>query len=83
MSFELNEEQKMIRAMVREFARTEILPRRRSATGQKSSPGKTCEKWANWPHGHECAGRVQRRRRRHRELLRGLQEIAYACAATA
>ncbi|MBN1102172.1 MAG: acyl-CoA dehydrogenase [Deltaproteobacteria bacterium] len=84
MAYELNEEQKMIRAMVRDFARTEILP-------SAAERDRTCEFPAqilrsmgelglmgmNVPPEYNGAGVDTV------SYSVALQEVAYACASTA
>jgi alkylation response protein AidB-like acyl-CoA dehydrogenase len=84
MSFELNEEQKMIRAMVREFARTEILPTAAQRDRTKEFPREILRKMGelglmgmNVPTEYSGAGVDTV------SYSVALQEIAYACAATA
>ena len=84
MAYQLNEEQKMIRAMVRDFAREELLPlaARRDATGE--FPGESLKKMGelglmgmNVPAEYHGAGVDTV------SYSLALQEIAYACASTA
>ncbi len=84
MSFELNEEQKMIRAMVREFARTEILPTAAQRDKTREFPRENLRKMGelglmgmNVPAEYNGAGVDTV------SYSVALQEIAYACAATA
>ena len=84
MSFELTEEQKMIRAMVREFARTEILPTAAQRDRTKEFPGENLRKMGelgllgmNVPAEYNGAGVDTV------SYSVALQEIAYACASTA
>jgi len=84
MSFELTEEQKMIRAMVREFARTEILPTAAKRDRTKEFPGENLRKMGelgllgmNVPAEYNGAGVDTV------SYSVALQEIAYACASTA
>jgi len=84
MSFELNEEQKMIRAMVREFARTEILPTAAQRDRTREFPRENLRKMGelglmgmNVPAEYNGAGVDTV------SYSVALQEIAYACAATA
>jgi alkylation response protein AidB-like acyl-CoA dehydrogenase len=84
MSFELNEEQKMIRAMVREFARTEILPTAAERDRTKEFPRENLRKMGelglmgmNVPAEYNGAGVDTV------SYSVALQEIAYACASTA
>jgi butyryl-CoA dehydrogenase len=84
MSFDLTEEQKMIRAMVRDFARAEILPTaaERDRTGE--FPGEILRKMGelglmgmNVPPEYNGAGVDTV------SYSLALQEIAYCCASTA
>jgi len=84
MAYQLNEEQKMIRAMVRDFAREELLPlaAQRDATGE--FPRESLEKMGelgllgmNVPAEYNGAGVDSV------SYSLALQEIAYACASTA
>jgi alkylation response protein AidB-like acyl-CoA dehydrogenase len=84
MSFELNEEQKMIRAMVREFARTEILPTAAERDRTREFPRENLRKMGelglmgmNVPAEYNGAGVDTV------SYSVALQEIAYACASTA
>jgi butyryl-CoA dehydrogenase len=84
MSFELTEEQKMIRAMVREFARTEILPTAAERDRTKEFPRENLRKMGelgllgmNVPAEYNGAGVDTV------SYSVALQEIAYACASTA
>lgn len=84
MSFELTEEQKMIRAMVREFARTEILPTAAKRDRTKEFPRENLRKMGelgllgmNVPAEYNGAGVDTV------SYSVALQEIAYACASTA
>jgi alkylation response protein AidB-like acyl-CoA dehydrogenase len=84
MSFELTEEQKMIRAMVREFARTEILPTAAQRDRTKEFPRENLRKMGelgllgmNVPTEYNGAGVDTV------SYSVALQEIAYACASTA
>jgi butyryl-CoA dehydrogenase len=84
MSFELSEEQKMIRAMVREFARTEILPTAAERDKTKEFPRENLRKMGelglmgmNVPAEYNGAGVDTV------SYSVALQEIAYACASTA
>jgi butyryl-CoA dehydrogenase len=84
MSFELTEEQKMIRAMVREFARTEILPTAAERDRTREFPRETLRKMGelglmgmNVPAEYNGAGVDTV------SYSVALQEIAYACASTA
>jgi len=84
MSFELTEEQKMIRAMVREFARTEILPTAAQRDRTKEFPRENLRKMGelgllgmNVPAEYNGAGVDTV------SYSVALQEIAYACASTA
>jgi alkylation response protein AidB-like acyl-CoA dehydrogenase len=84
MSFELTEEQKMIRAMVREFARTEILPTAAQRDRTKEFPKENLRKMGelgllgmNVPAEYNGAGVDTV------SYSVALQEIAYACASTA
>jgi butyryl-CoA dehydrogenase len=84
MSFELSEEQKMIRAMVREFARTEILPTAAERDITKEFPRENLRKMGelglmgmNVPAEYNGAGVDTV------SYSVALQEIAYACASTA
>jgi butyryl-CoA dehydrogenase len=84
MSFELTEEQKMIRAMVREFARTEILPTAAERDRTKEFPREILRKMGelglmgmNVPAEYNGAGVDTV------SYSVALQEIAYACASTA
>ena len=84
MSFELTEEQKMIRAMVREFARTEILPTAAQRDRTKEFPSENLRKMGelgllgmNVPAEYNGAGVDTV------SYSVALQEVAYACASTA
>jgi alkylation response protein AidB-like acyl-CoA dehydrogenase len=84
MSFELTEEQKMIRAMVREFARTEILPTAAQRDRTKEFPKENLRKMGelgllgmNVPAEYNGAGVDTV------SYSVALQEVAYACASTA
>ena len=84
MSFELSEEQKMIRAMVREFARTEILPTAAERDRTKEFPRESLRKMGelgllgmNVPAEYNGAGVDTV------SYSLALQEVAYACASTA
>jgi len=84
MSFELTEEQKMIRAMVREFARTEILPTAAERDRTKEFPRENLRKMGelglmgmNVPAEYNGAGVDTV------SYSVALQEVAYACASTA
>ena len=84
MSFELTEEQKMIRAMVREFARTEILPTAAKRDRTKEFPRENLRKMGelgllgmNVPAEYNGAGVDTV------SYSVALQEVAYACASTA
>ena len=84
MSFELTEEQKMIRAMVREFARTEILPTAAQRDRTKEFPREILRKMGelgllgmNVPVEYNGAGVDTV------SYSVALQEVAYACASTA
>lgn len=84
MSFELTEEQKMIRAMVREFARTEILPTAAQRDRTKEFPREILRKMGelgllgmNVPAEYNGAGVDTV------SYSVALQEVAYACASTA
>jgi butyryl-CoA dehydrogenase len=84
MSFELTEEQKMIRAMVREFARTEILPTAAERDRTKEFPRESLRKMGelgllgmNVPAEYNGAGVDTV------SYSVALQEVAYACASTA
>ena len=84
MSFELTEEQKMIRAMVREFARTEILPTAAERDRTREFPRDNLRKMGelgllgmNVPAEYNGAGVDTV------SYSVALQEVAYACAATA
>jgi butyryl-CoA dehydrogenase len=84
MSFELTEEQKMIRAMVREFARTEILPTAAERDRTREFPRENLRKMGelglmgmNVPAEYNGAGVDTV------SYSVALQEIAYACASTA
>jgi butyryl-CoA dehydrogenase len=84
MSFELTEEQKMIRAMVREFARTEILPTAAERDRTREFPRENLRKMGelglmgmNVPVEYNGAGVDTV------SYSVALQEIAYACASTA
>ena len=84
MSFELTEEQKMIRAMVREFARTEILPTAAERDRTKEFPKENLRKMGelglmgmNVPAEYNGAGVDTV------SYSVALQEVAYACASTA
>ena len=84
MSFELTEEQKMIRAMVRGFARTEILPTAAERDRRREFPREILRKMGelglmgmNVPAEYNGAGVDTV------SYSVALQEIAYACASTA
>jgi butyryl-CoA dehydrogenase len=84
MSFELTEEQKMIRAMVREFARTEILPTAAERDRTREFPRENLRKMGelgllgmNVPAEYNGAGVDTV------SYSVALQEVAYACASTA
>jgi len=84
MSFELTEEQKMIRAMVREFARTEIFPTAAERDRTKEFPRENLRKMGelglmgmNVPAEYNGAGVDTV------SYSVALQEVAYACASTA
>ncbi len=84
MSFELTEEQKMIRAMVREFARTELLPTAAERDRTKEFPRENLRKMGelgllgmNVPVEYNGAGVDTV------SYSVALQEVAYACASTA
>jgi butyryl-CoA dehydrogenase len=84
MSFELTEEQKMIRAMVRGFARTEILPTAAERDRRREFPKEILRKMGelglmgmNVPAEYNGAGVDTV------SYSVALQEIAYACASTA
>jgi butyryl-CoA dehydrogenase len=84
MGFELSEEQKMIRAMVRQFARDEILPTAAERDRTKEFPWKILRKMGelglmgmNVPQEYNGAGVDTV------SYSLALQEVAYACASTA
>jgi len=84
MGFELTEEQKMIRAMVRQFAREEVLPRAAERDRTKEFPGEILRKMGelglmgmNVPQEYNGAGVDSV------SYSLALMEIAYACASTA
>ena len=84
MGFELTEEQKMIRAMVRQFARDEILPRASERDRTKEFPREILSKMGelglmgmNVPQEYNGAGVDTV------SYSVALQEVAYACASTA
>jgi len=84
MGFELTEEQKMIRAMVREFARDEILPNASERDRNKEFPREILIKMGelglmgmNVPQEYNGAGVDTV------SYSVALQEVAYACASTA
>jgi butyryl-CoA dehydrogenase len=84
MGFELSEEQKMIRAMVRQFARDEILPTAAERDRTKAFPREILRKMGelglmgmNVPQEYNGAGVDTV------SYSLALQEVAYACASTA
>ncbi|MBN2032964.1 MAG: acyl-CoA dehydrogenase [Deltaproteobacteria bacterium] len=84
MAFELTEEQKMIRAMVRQFARQEILPTASERDKTMEFPRENLRKMGdlgllgmNVPQEYNGAGVDTV------SYSLALQEIAYACASTA
>ena len=84
MSWELTEEQKMIRAMVRDFARSEILPRAAERDRNKEFPAEILKQMGelglmgmNVPQEYNGAGVDTI------SYSLALQEVAYACASTA
>jgi len=84
MGFQLTEEQKMIRAMVRDFAREEILPTAAERDRTKAFPAEILSKMGglglmgmNVPPEYNGAGVDTV------SYSVALQEIAYACASTA
>jgi butyryl-CoA dehydrogenase len=84
MGFELSEEQKMIRAMVRQFARDEILPTAAERDRTKEFPWENLRKMGelglmgmNVPQEYKGAGVDTV------SYSLALQEVAYACASTA
>jgi butyryl-CoA dehydrogenase len=84
MGFELTEEQKMIRAMVRQFAREEILPTAAERDRTREFPRETLRKMGelgllgmNVPQELNGAGVDTV------SYSLALQEVAYACASTA
>lgn len=84
MGFELTEEQKMIRAMVRQFARDEILPKAAERDRTKEFPREILGKMGelglmgmNVPQDYNGAGVDTV------SYSVALQEVAYACASTA
>ncbi|MGD2126070.1 MAG: acyl-CoA dehydrogenase [Desulfobacteraceae bacterium] len=84
MPYELTEEQKMIRAMVRDFARSEILPTAAERDRSKEFPGEILRKMGelgllgmNVPPEYNGAGVDTI------SYSVALQEVAYACASTA
>lgn len=84
MGFELTEEQKMIRAMVRQFARDEILPKAAERDRTKEFPREILVKMGelglmgmNVPQDYNGAGVDTV------SYSLALQEVAYACASTA
>jgi butyryl-CoA dehydrogenase len=84
MGFELSEEQKMIRAMVRQFARDEILPAAAERDRTRGFPREILRKMGelglmgmNVPQEYNGAGVDTV------SYSLALQEVAYACASTA
>jgi len=84
MAYELTEEQKMIRAMVRDFARAEILPSAAERDRDKAFPAEILAKMGelglmgmNVPQEYGGAGVDTV------SYSLALQEVAYACASTA
>jgi len=84
MAYQLNEEQKMIRAMVRDFAREELLPTTAERDRTCEFPGENIKKMGelglmgmNIPSEYNGAGVDTV------SYSLALQEIAYACASTA
>ncbi|MEJ2726797.1 MAG: acyl-CoA dehydrogenase family protein, partial [Deltaproteobacteria bacterium] len=84
MSWELTEEQKMIRAMVRDFARSEILPGAAERDRSKEFPAEILKQMGelglmgmNVPTEYNGAGVDTI------SYSLALQEVAYACASTA
>lgn len=84
MAYQLNEEQKMIQAMVRDFAREEILPTASERDRTKAFPFEIIKKMGelglmgmNVPPKYNGAGVDTV------SYSLALQEIAYACASTA
>jgi len=84
MAYELTEEQKMIRAMVRDFARAEILPSASERDRTKTFPADILSKMGelglmgmNVPQEYGGAGVDTV------SYSVALQEVAYACASTA
>ena len=84
MSWELTEEQKMIRAMVRDFARSEILPSAADRDRNKEFPAEILKHMGelglmgmNVPQEYNGAGVDTI------SYSLALQEVAYACASTA
>ncbi|MBN2124178.1 MAG: acyl-CoA dehydrogenase [Deltaproteobacteria bacterium] len=84
MSFDLNEEHRMIRAMVRDFARTEILPGAAERDRTKDFPAVILKKMGelglmgmNVPSQYNGAAVDTI------SYSLALQEVAYACASTA
>ena len=84
MAYQLNEEQRMIRAMVREFAREVILPTAAERDKTKEFPAKNLKKMGklglmgmNVPPEYNGAGVDSV------SYSLALQEIGYACASTA
>ena len=84
MAYQLNEEQKMIRAMVRDFAREELLPTTAERDRTCEFPGENIKKMGelglmgmNIPPEYNGAGVDTV------SYSLALQEIAYACASTA
>ncbi|MFO7460570.1 MAG: acyl-CoA dehydrogenase [Desulfatiglandales bacterium] len=84
MGFELTEEQKMIRAMVRQFAREEILPSASERDRTREFPRESLRKMGelgllgmNVPQEYNGAGVDTV------SYSLALQEVAYACASTA
>ena len=84
MAYQLNEEQRMIRAMVREFAREVVLPTAAERDKTKKFPAENLEKMGelglmgmNVPPQYNGAGVDSV------SYSLALQEIGYACASTA
>jgi len=55
MSYQLNEEQKMIQAMVRDLAREVILPGAAERDKTKEFPSENIKNGRAWSYGYGCA----------------------------